>query len=312
LSSSCYHIWSICCKFLLSFTLYLLRNTSIIQGVDFPNVKIVCNAGLPATGVDTLQRGGRAIRTGNGDALFVIFYDSWVNEIDLEEFLTGDLLDPNRPRKKFDKNKKSTCRERASYFSVKTIKGQVCIRESYAEYLGDKSTEGRYLILIIFLYTLIYPCSALLFTTPYCCERHEGFVLQNFLPGPIFTGNLQPGLLKRKVAERGRPMDNRALLDKRLIEWLEQVHESDPLRSVRPPHIILSPLHRQILVRKQPKHIRNATDITAILEQTDEWAEEWQEKVYQVIQQFDRDLESSKKLQKATKVRNPQTKKLKK
>ena len=44
----------------------------------------------------------------------------------------------------------------------------------------------------------------------------------------------------------------------------------------------------------------------------DEWAEEWQGKLYQVIQQFDRDLEASKKLQKTTKVRNPQTKKLKK
>ena len=104
-------------------------------------------------------------------------------------------------------------------------------------------------------------------------------------------------------------MDNRALLDQRLVEWLEQVHENDPLKSVRPPHIILSPLHRQLLVRKQPKHIQNADDITTILEQTNEWAEEWQEKVYQVIQQFDRDLESSKRSQKA---HNPQTKKQKK
>ena len=152
----------------------------------------------------------------------------------------------------------------------------------------------------------------MLFTTPYCCQCHEGFVLQDFLPGPLFTGNIQPCPLKRKVAERGRPMDNRALLDQRLINWLEQVHESDPLRSVRPPHIILSPLHRQLLVRKPPKYIKSATDITNILEQTNEWAEEWQEKVYHVIRQFDHDLEASKKLQKATKTRNPQTKKQKK
>ena len=104
-------------------------------------------------------------------------------------------------------------------------------------------------------------------------------------------------------------MDNQALLDQRLVEWLEQVHENDPLKSVRPPHIILSPLHQQLLVRKHPKHIQNADDITTILEQTNEWAEEWQEKVYQVIQQFDRDLESSKRSQKA---HNPQTKKQKK
>ena len=92
------------------------------------------------------------------------------------------------------------------------------------------------------------PLVALLFTTPHCCERHEGFVLQDFLPGPIFIGALQTGPLKRKVAERGRPMEDRALLDQRLVKWLEQVHETDPLRSVRPPHIILSPFHRQRLV----------------------------------------------------------------
>jgi hypothetical protein len=65
-------------------------------------------------------------------------------------------------------------------------------------------------------------------------------------------------------------------------------------------------------VRKQPKHIRNATDITIILEQTNKWADEWQEKIYQVIQQFDRNIEASKKLQKATKACNPQMKKQKK
>ena len=74
----------------------------------------------------------------------MIFYDPWVKEIELEEFSAGDFLDPDRPRKKFDKNKKCTLRERASYFSVKIIKEDDCIRGSCAEYLGDKSTEGQY------------------------------------------------------------------------------------------------------------------------------------------------------------------------
>ena len=151
MSDSCYHIRSISRKFFLSL-FFLLCNTIIIQGVDFLNVKIVCNAGLPATGVDTLQRGGRALRTGDDHALFVIFYDPWVDEINLEEFSTGDLLDPDRPRKKFDKNKKSTRRERASYFSVKIIRDHVCIRGSCADYLGDKSIEGRYLFVTTIQY----------------------------------------------------------------------------------------------------------------------------------------------------------------
>jgi superfamily II DNA/RNA helicase len=40
------------------------------QGIDFPNVKIVCTAGLPTTVVEALQRGGRTIRIGDEDALF--------------------------------------------------------------------------------------------------------------------------------------------------------------------------------------------------------------------------------------------------
>ena len=36
-------------------------------------MKIVCTVGLPATNVDALQRGGRAIQQSNDDALFVIF-----------------------------------------------------------------------------------------------------------------------------------------------------------------------------------------------------------------------------------------------
>ncbi|KAH9009895.1 P-loop containing nucleoside triphosphate hydrolase protein [Lactarius hengduanensis] len=37
-------------------------------GVDFPDVKIVCTAGLPANMVDILQRGGRALRNSSEDA----------------------------------------------------------------------------------------------------------------------------------------------------------------------------------------------------------------------------------------------------
>jgi superfamily II DNA helicase RecQ len=56
---------------------------SVTKGIDFPNVKIVCTAGLPSTIVDALQRGGRAIRIVSVDpALFVVFYDPWaqINE----------------------------------------------------------------------------------------------------------------------------------------------------------------------------------------------------------------------------------------
>ncbi|KAH9069630.1 P-loop containing nucleoside triphosphate hydrolase protein [Lactarius deliciosus] len=60
-------------------------------GVDFPDVKIVCTAGLPGSMVDVLQRGGRALRNSDDDALFVIFYEPWVHDISLDEYTEGDL-----------------------------------------------------------------------------------------------------------------------------------------------------------------------------------------------------------------------------
>jgi superfamily II DNA or RNA helicase len=68
---------------------------NLLQGVDFPDVKIVCIAGLPGTTVDTLQRAGRALRNSDEDALFVVFYDPWVTDISLDEYKDGDLLDPD-------------------------------------------------------------------------------------------------------------------------------------------------------------------------------------------------------------------------
>jgi hypothetical protein len=58
----------------------------------------VCTVGLPGTTVDTLQRAGRAFRNSDVDALFVIFYEPWVQDISLGKYDNGDQTDPDRPR----------------------------------------------------------------------------------------------------------------------------------------------------------------------------------------------------------------------
>jgi hypothetical protein len=103
-------------------------------------VKIVCTVGLPATIVDALQRGGRAVRRTSDDALFVIFYEAWVLDIDLADYNIGDLLDPDRPRKGLHDN--SQRRDRAPYSSVKLIQGKTCLRTFFADYLGDTLPGG--------------------------------------------------------------------------------------------------------------------------------------------------------------------------
>lgn len=118
------------------------------KGVDFPNVEIVCNVGLPPTGVDAIQRGGRGGRAQGSEALFVIFYEPWVADIPLKEYFNRekkmDETDPDRPREKLKSwaNRK----KRAPYSMVKMIQSDDCIR-FYLNiiYLNDHSDEGELL-----------------------------------------------------------------------------------------------------------------------------------------------------------------------
>ncbi|KAF8263753.1 hypothetical protein EI94DRAFT_1772849 [Lactarius quietus] len=109
-------------------------------GVDFPDVKIVCTAGLPGTMVDILQRGGCALRNSHDDALFVVFYKPWVHEISLDEYDNGNLCDPDRPRGPLKQSSKRC--ERAPFSCLKYVKLVTCLQAEFASYLGDTSTSG--------------------------------------------------------------------------------------------------------------------------------------------------------------------------
>ncbi|KAF8166050.1 P-loop containing nucleoside triphosphate hydrolase protein [Pholiota molesta] len=114
-------------------------------GVDFPNVQIVCTAGLPSTIVDALQRAGRAIRTGNEPALFVLFHESWALEIDPDDYMEG--TDPDRPRSNLDTHSRQ--RDRAPLSVVRLIRCSSCLRQFFTDYLNDQSTIGTLLLFLL-------------------------------------------------------------------------------------------------------------------------------------------------------------------
>ncbi|KAF8237884.1 hypothetical protein L208DRAFT_1506162, partial [Tricholoma matsutake] len=70
---------------------------SPMQGVDFLDVKIVCNAGLPGNIVDSLQCRGCIGRRDGDQGLFVIFHEPWVMSIHLEQY-EGSCDDPDQPQ----------------------------------------------------------------------------------------------------------------------------------------------------------------------------------------------------------------------
>lgn len=118
---------------------------SLIEGIDFPNVKIVCTAGLLSTIVDALQRGRRAIRIVSVEpALFVVFYDPWALEIKQEEYIYGSPEDPDRPRK--EQKETSLRRDRAPFSSLQLVQTLDCLRAFYVNYLADNAPEGKFSI----------------------------------------------------------------------------------------------------------------------------------------------------------------------
>lgn len=232
------------------------------------------------------------MRNSNKDALFVIFYDPWVNEVNLDDYRQGDLTDLDRPQGILKST--SQRRERVPYHGVKLIQNKNCLRKEFADYLGDKSPEGTDNI-------IFYPRSslfaALIHSTKFCCSfchPENPLDLRDFLPGfifslpPIDTSNKR----KRAPAKTYRPTKERGSLDFRLIQWLEAEHASDPLRSVRPMYFILSDSQRANLVRAPSKEIKSASDIKTFLGESDEWAAEWAEKLFSVVQKYDQDLDT--------------------
>lgn len=95
--------------------------------------------GLPASIVDALQRGGRAIRIGDEDALFVVFHEPWAREITEDEFEEG--MDPDRPRADLGANARR--QERAPLSAIRLVQCRTCVRQYYAGYLNDQTESGE-------------------------------------------------------------------------------------------------------------------------------------------------------------------------
>ncbi|KAN0128820.1 P-loop containing nucleoside triphosphate hydrolase protein [Lactarius tabidus] len=231
----------------------LIATLSQSVGVDFPDVKIVCTVGLPGMTVDTLQHAGRALRNSDDNALFIIFYKPWVQDIALSEYTEGDLLDPDCPRGKL-RSHAQQC-EQAPLSSLRLVKGPECLHSKFANYLGDTSVEG---------------------SVPVAVDLLD---LQDFLPGtfPYVPPPRSPTQKAKRPQNIYCPVQEHPFLKHCLIRWLELVHSEDPLCSCT------------TLVWAHLSKFNRAEDITLLLEQTTEWASEWSHGLYEVITQFDID-----------------------
>ena len=102
------------------------------------------------------------------------------------------------------------------------------------------------------------------------------------MPGYLFKGAI-PAASETKPSNRYRPTWERHGLDLLLIAWVEYEHSQDTCLAFRAPYDILSRAQRDVLVRTQYQAITSSSSITKILDETSEWEEEWAEKIYKII-----------------------------
>lgn len=146
------------------------------------------------------------------------------------------------------------------------------------------------IVLLIYLENTHYLSSAAFdFITPFCCDRcpcdGNRFNLEDYMPGHLFKGLISTAS-ETKPSNRFRPTWERHGLDLLLIAWVEYEHSQDPFSAFRTPYDILSRTQRDLLVRTQYSAITSASSITNILNETSEWEEEWAEKIYNVIRDY--------------------------
>jgi hypothetical protein len=127
---------------------------------------------------------------------------------------------------------------------------------------------------------------ALVYVTDFCCDCHEdGFKLQDYLPGFLYTGADAFISTGPKPANRYRPTWERQALDELLISWV-QSHLDKPNAVFRSSYDILSYSQREMLIKARYENITSPSVITQILNESPEWEALWAQGLYELIQNF--------------------------
>ncbi|KAI9436004.1 hypothetical protein H4582DRAFT_2079138 [Lactarius indigo] len=267
-------------------------------GLNIEDIEIIIQYGITQDVPTALQRGGWGGRSSTGEAIFLIMYEPWVKTIDLKAVSVETVSDPDHPNvSKLTTH--STKQARTGIAMIKVIQqNEQCLRRLFATYLNDQAPD------------------ALHFTTKWCCDRHPGseFRLCTFFKGRLlyqdqdtsglYYGDvnesdreeiLPPLQKKQKAGVKVRATNERAPLADRLIAWRIQVHESDPLASVRLPTFILNDFSIKKLSRLHPAEVTCPEKIVSVLNETQEWQANWSGQVYEVIRAYDQEIEDLRK-----------------
>ncbi|KAF8834573.1 hypothetical protein BDN67DRAFT_873768, partial [Paxillus ammoniavirescens] len=138
-------------------------------GLDIRGVLVVIQYGICKNMAETAQRAGCAVCDPGLHGLYLAMLEPWTLELNLVDN-DRDMMDPDRPYVGMVK-KNSSKQDRTGCAALRFAQSQSCLHKFLAEYLDDQLPE------------------ALLYTVPWCCDRHEdsGFDLSTFFHGKIYT-----------------------------------------------------------------------------------------------------------------------------
>ncbi|KAF8811263.1 P-loop containing nucleoside triphosphate hydrolase protein [Phlegmacium glaucopus] len=234
------------------------------MGLDIPDIEIVIQYGISRDVPTTSQRGGRGGR-GSKDALFLIMYEPWVDQIDLSEINFSADLDPDHPN---------------AWLGLAMIKiiqlDEVCLRLLFAVYLKDQSFEG------------------LSISSP----GQQSLSLPKLYYGDDDEPDREEILPERKKRKAGIKVCATALrqpLISRITAWRFNTYTRDDLRSVRPPSFIIDDKGIKKLARLHPSNITSPAQVTAALNETPEWDIEWLKLIHKIIRAYDEELATLRK-----------------
>lgn len=192
---------------------------------------------------------------------------------------------------------KPTTKEKQTESAIlQFVNTSICRRQFLAEYNNDTTIEGKSYLFVKSSLTVV---SALDYDGPFCCDQHanQAFNLDHWLPGQTLPSLAQSRLEMlmdvdqraappKKARKRYRPIVQRLPLEQLLKVWRETVLSNKLGIKGWPSDWILADQHIIKLAREEKSTLKSAGDIVSLLEESREWADNFAEQVYQVIESF--------------------------
>ncbi len=124
----------------------------------------------------------------------------------------------------------------------------------------------------------------------FCCDRHhDGFRLQDFLPGPLDPAPVEAVELSTVITRNQyRPTASQEKLAPLLKAWRRKEYLNDDLRAVYPEYLILSDQDMKSVVQLRPDSdaLASPSMLSLHLGQTADWERSWARPLHSFLIQF--------------------------